>query len=94
MDQPTLNPTFRRSGDGLDQTVRDRLANGLLFPVPRRAWGRHGTGKVCSVCDVIILATEIEMEVTGPKTLWAHLMCYDVWRHESGAFRALARASG
>jgi hypothetical protein len=40
------------SGNDLHQTVRDRLVNGALFPVPRKAWGGHGTGHVCAVCDV------------------------------------------
>jgi hypothetical protein len=97
MSRRLLNRTWGiagSSGDDLGQTVRDRLANGALFPVPRKAWGGHGTGKVCSVCDVIISSTEIEMEVAGPKTLWAHLMCYDLWRHESSALREeVARAS-
>ena len=81
------------SGDDLGQAVRDRLATGALFPVPRKAWGGQGTGKVCSVCDVIISSTEIEFEVSGPTTLWAHLVCYDIWRYESGTFQQLARAS-
>ena len=81
------------SGDDLCQAVRDRLVSGALFPVPRKAWGGHGTEKVCSVCDVIISSTEIEFQVAGPTTLWVHLVCYDIWRYESGTFRGLARAS-
>ncbi len=82
------------SGDDLGRAVRDRLASGALFPVPRMAWGGRSTGKVCSVCDVTISPTEIEFEVTGPKTLWAHLVCHDVWRYESSALQEeLARAS-
>ncbi len=50
-------------------------------------------GKVCSVCDVIISSTEIEFEVTGPTILWAHLVCYDIWRYESGTIQQLARTS-
>jgi hypothetical protein len=82
------------SGDDLHQTVRDRLVNGALFPVPQKAWGGHGTGRVCAVCDVVISSTEIELEVAGPsRKAWAHLMCYDIWREELGAFRESARAS-
>ena len=81
------------SGDDLCQAVRDRLLSGALFPVPRKAWGGHGTGKVCSICDVIISSTEIEFEVTGPTILWAHLVCYDIWRYESGTIQQLARTS-
>jgi hypothetical protein len=81
------------SGNDLHQTVRDRLVNGALFPVPRKAWGGHGTGHVCAVCDVSTLSTEIELEVAGPRKAWAHLMGYDVWRQESAAFRESARAS-
>ena len=81
------------SGDDLCQAVCDRLVSGALFPVPGKAWGGHGTGKVCSVCDVIISSTEIEFEVTGPTILWAHLVCYDIWRYESGTIQQLARTS-
>ena len=81
------------SGDDLHQSVRDRLVDGALFPVPRKAWGGRGTGRVCAVCDVSILSTEIELEVAGPRKAWAHLMCYDVWRQESDAFRESAASA-
>ena len=79
------------SGDDLHQSVRDRLVDGALFPVPRKAWGGRGTGRVCAVCDVSILSTEIELEVAGPRKAWAHLMCYDVFE---AIVRAYTFASG
>jgi hypothetical protein len=69
-------------------TVRERLASGALFPTgPRVYEGKGSTGKHCIVCAKSILEGEIEHEVVGPTTVWAHWDCYSIWRQESDGLR-------
>src|SRR5713226_2529670 len=71
----------------LRQTVRERLASGWLFPAPHKVWAGKGTGHVCVVCGITIAPSEVENEVVGPATVWAHLPCYSIWREESEAHK-------
>jgi len=65
--------------------VRDRLSSGALFPTGGRVVARRGTGKPCVVCAKPISTSEIEHEIAGPATVWAHWDCYSIWRQESDA---------
>src|SRR5207253_1607233 len=82
-----LNPAWVIAGasDGVDLhvTVRERLASGWLFPAPHKVWAGKGIGHICIVCGTIIAPSEVENEVVGPTTVWAHLPCYSIWREES-----------
>ena len=69
--------------------VRERLASGTLFLVPRRIWTGYGTGHTCIVCNAIISSNEVENEILGSATVWAHSSCYSIWRQESDAFETL-----
>jgi len=66
--------------------VRERLANGTLFLVPRKIWTSYGTGHPCIVCNRIISSNETENEILGPTMVWAHSACYSIWRQESDIF--------
>ena len=69
-------------------TVRERLASGALFPTgPKVYEGKGSTGKLCIVCAKSISEGEIEHEVVGPTTVWAHWDCYSIWRQESDGLR-------
>ena len=85
-----LNPAFEISGgsDSVDLrvTVRERLVSGWLFPAPHKVWTGKGTGHVCVVCGTTIEPSEVENEVVGPATVWAHLPCYSIWREESQTY--------
>jgi hypothetical protein len=81
-----LNPAWAISGSSAEDvrgTVRERLASGDLFPVPREAWAGHGTGHVCIVCNRPISSVEIENEIVGSPTARAHSGCYSIWQQES-----------
>ncbi len=83
-----LNPTWTISGSSDEDvrgTVRERLASGDLFPVPREAWAGHGTGHLCIVCGGPISSVEIEHEILEPTTVREHLACYSIWQQESDA---------
>jgi hypothetical protein len=83
-----LNPAWTisgSSGDDVRGTVRERLARGDLFPVPREVWAGHGTGHVCIACGRPISSVEIENEIVGPPTARAHSACYSIWQQESAA---------
>ena len=69
----------------LRRAVRDRLSSGALFPTGGRVVARRGTGKPCIVCAKPISTSEIEHEIAGPATVWAHWDCYSIWRQESDA---------
>jgi hypothetical protein len=69
----------------LRRQVRDRLSSGALFPTGGRVSARRGTGKPCIVCAKPISTSEIEHEIAGPATVWAHWDCYSIWRQESDA---------
>ena len=83
-----LNPAWTISGSSDEDvrgTVRERLASGDLFLVPRERWTGHGTGHVCIVCGRPISSVEIEHEIVGPPTVRAHVACYSIWQQESAA---------
>ena len=69
----------------LRREVRARLSSGALFPTGERVFAGRGTGKPCIVCAKPISASEIEHEIAGPTTVWAHWDCYSIWRQESDA---------
>lgn len=71
--------------DDLRGAVRARLSSGALFPRGERVSAGRGTGKPCIVCANPISASEIEHEIAGPTTVWAHWDCYSIWRQESDA---------
>jgi len=98
-----LNPWWEFSGgsdgqnpvDELRLSIRQRLAQGDLFPAPRRVWAGMGTGQRCVVCAREILASEVENEISVRSDglevrLWAHLPCLRVWRDESDALEHAA----
>jgi hypothetical protein len=83
-----LNPAWTISGSSEEDvrgTVRERLASGDLFPVPREVWAGHGSGHVCVVCGRPISSAEVENEIAGPTTVRAHVACYSIWQQESDA---------
>jgi len=83
-----LNPAWTISGSSEEDvrgTVRERLASGDLFPVPREVWAGHGSGHVCVVCGRPISSAEVENEIVGPATVRAHVACYSIWQQESDA---------
>ena len=67
--------------ESLRRTIRTRLATGSLFPVD----GKASAGKLCSICGMPISQDDIEHEVVGPTTVFAHWDCYSIWRQESDA---------
>ena len=81
-----LSPSFEISGgsdENLRRTIRTRLATGSLFPVDGKVFAGKGTGKLCSICGMPIPQGDIEHEVVGPTTVFAHWDCYSIWRQES-----------
>jgi hypothetical protein len=76
----------------LRRQVRDRLSSGELFPTGGKVLARRGTGKPCIVCGKPISSSEIEHEIAGPKTVWAHWDCYSIWRQESDGMAQPAAA--
>ncbi len=93
-----MNPAWVIAGasDGIDLhvTVRERLASGWLFSAPHKVWAGKGTGHICIVCGTAIAPSEIENEVVGPTTVWAHLPCYSIWREESEAHNGATGTDG
>jgi len=88
-----LNPAFALSGGSPDNgvlrtTVRERLGSGSLFPLPRRVecWGGPSNGQVCVVC-LKEIAKGLPEYVTnggpGVGKVFAHVICYLVWKEES-----------
>ena len=65
-------------------SIRHRLQRKTLFPAPSKVWAGPGTGRICVVCNAPISAADMETEmILGPVTIWAHWICYMVWREES-----------
>jgi len=71
------------SQERLGERVRARLASGELFPAGGKVFAGKGTNKPCIVCAKTISAREVEHEVEGPTTVWAHWDCYNIWLQES-----------
>jgi hypothetical protein len=73
------------SDHDLRSQVRARLSSGTLYQAGGKVIARRGTGKPCIVCAKPISAAEIEHEIQGPTTVWAHWDCYSIWSQESDA---------
>jgi hypothetical protein len=69
----------------LRRSVRERLADGRLFPAGSLSVARRGTGRPCAVCGSAITRDTVEREIDGPGDSrgLAHEDCYKVWREES-----------
>src|SRR5216683_2713917 len=80
-----INEKSEVSNATLRQKIRTRLASGSLFPVDGKVVAGKATGKLCTLCAMPISKGEIEHEVVGPTTVWAHWDCYSIWRQESDA---------
>jgi len=65
--------------------IRERLADGRLFPAGSMSVARRGTGRACLVCGKAITRDTVEREVEGPGAVpaLAHEDCYKIWREES-----------
>jgi len=68
-----------------ERRVRELLRDHLLPSAePRRAWGGHGTGMPCAVCEEPITGAEVELEVEyGPPDAASlyrfHYGCFVTW---------------
>ena len=71
-------------------SVRERLADGRLFPAGSLSVARRGTGRPCDVCGRAITRDTVEREIDGPGDTrgLAHEDCYRIWREESRRGRA------
>jgi hypothetical protein len=76
----------------LGRSVRERLADGRLFPAGGISTVRRGTGRPCNVCGRAIPKRDNEHQVeheTGKGRdrtttfALAHADCYRLWREES-----------
>jgi hypothetical protein len=69
--------------EALQTRARERIEQGLLpREKPTRLWGGHGSGLLCSLCDLAIAESEPEMELeyeTGAPTVRFHLRCHSIW---------------
>ena len=76
-----------RSVDALRALVRGKLAIGDLYAlIDSHCWGGPATGKSCVVCGEKIDGG-VEYEIDGPAgSVFAHLVCYSIWRGESKDF--------
>jgi hypothetical protein len=65
--------------------IRERLADGRLFPAGSMSVARRGTGRPCVVCGKAITRDTVEREVESPDVVpgLAHEDCYKIWREES-----------
>ena len=88
-----INEKSEVSNATLRQKIRTRLASGSLFPVDGKVVAGKATGKLCTLCAMPISKGEIEHEVVGPTTVWAHWDCYSIWRQESEALKPPEPAS-
>jgi len=88
-----INEKAEVSNATLRQKIRTRLASGALFPVDGKVVAGKATGKLCTLCAMPISKGEIEHEVVGPTTVWAHWDCYSIWRQESEALKPPEPAS-
>jgi hypothetical protein len=86
------NKSLRHIAGGSDlptetarREIRERLADGRLFPAGSMSVARRGTGRACLVCGKAITRDTVEREVEGPGAVpgLAHEDCYKIWREES-----------
>jgi hypothetical protein len=80
------DPAYRgKLQDALAARARERLEHGQLPGAKAaRTWGGRGSGLPCSLCDIVILETEPEMELefdgsTNPHVVRFHLPCHSAW---------------
>lgn len=60
----------------------------LPYKAPMRTWAGRGTGALCSLCGLPIMAHDIEYEVelapeADSPALQFHVQCYRVWEGQS-----------
>jgi hypothetical protein len=57
----------------------------LPYKEPMRTWAGRGTGALCSLCGLPIMAHDIEYEIeqADSPALQFHVQCYRVWEGES-----------
>jgi hypothetical protein len=68
------------------QAVRERIADGRLFPVDGVSVARRGSGQLCVVCGRVINPSQEERVVEGGRgdaRAVTHAPCYCLWREES-----------
>jgi hypothetical protein len=86
----------------LREKAREAVKNGKLPPrPPDRIWGGNGVGAACSVCELPVSKTELELEiqfahdgsVPGLDKYHVHVRCFAVWeleRKNAGEWRTNA----
>lgn len=88
----TARARFKLISGGADpdhdvrQAVRERLADGRLFPVDGVSVARRGSGQLCVVCGRVINPSQEERVVEGGRgdaRAVTHAPCYCLWREES-----------
>ncbi len=75
--------------------VFERIADGRLpVGIPSTIAAGYGSGRqTCCVCDLAILAQQVEYEIIDPRSLEAvrfHFGCFVAWQRECA--RSLSRA--
>ena len=87
-----LNPWWGLSGSSDGPNVRriviHRLSRGSLPAAPTELWAGNGTGRICIVCDQMITPMQLEAQLIDDRggvtvKIWAHMLCYDIWRYET-----------
>ena len=74
--------------ENLRRQIRARLLEARLPAVNGVSRSHRGSGRPCIVCGRAIEATEVERQVGGfGVLLFAHEVCYKLWREESVAHR-------
>jgi len=59
----------------------------LAYQEPMRTWAGRGSGALCNMCGVAILARDIEYEVEvnsmeGLRSIHFHFNCYREWERQ------------
>jgi hypothetical protein len=63
--------------------AREYIANGRLpSGVPKSLGAGRGTGETCSLCGLVIEASQVEYEITewGGTMFRFHLRCHAIWQ--------------
>lgn len=71
--------------EDLLQCIRQKiLAGALPREHCRMTWAGQGTGGICTACEQLITAGDVEIECDLPKggTLRFHRACYEHWSQE------------
>jgi hypothetical protein len=78
--------------------VRRALRDGVLPQPVNQVWAGAGSGNLCSVCALVIGATEIEYEMLhargGGERVSVHLSYFLLWQEEAATLREGARSDG